>query len=89
MGETTNQIEGETTNQIEGETTHVMEGETTRGRNDSRRTGKWAKRPVTPPTHFLIFVLSYMTDGPSEGQRNKGIGMLMAKVVANVWLREA
>ena len=44
---------------------------------------------IQPPTHFLIFVLSYMTDGPSEGQRNKGIGMLLAKVVVNVWLREA
>ena len=44
---------------------------------------------IQPPTHFLIFVLSYMTEGPSEGQRNKGIGMLLAKVVVNVWLREA
>ena len=44
---------------------------------------------IKPPTHFLIFVLSYMTDGPSEGQRNKVIGMLLAKVVVNVWLREA
>ena len=44
---------------------------------------------IQPPTHFLIFVLSYMTDGPSEGQRNKEIGMLLAKVVVNVWLREA
>ena len=44
---------------------------------------------IQPPTHFLIFVLSYMTDGPSEGQRNKVIGMLLAKVVVNVWLREA
>ena len=44
---------------------------------------------IQPPTHFLIFVLTYMTDGPSEGQRNKGIGMLLAKVVVNVWLREA
>ena len=44
---------------------------------------------IQPPTHFLIFVLSYMTAGPSEGQRNKGIGMLLAKVVVNVWLREA
>ena len=26
---------------------HVTEGETTRGRNDSGRTGKWAKRPVS------------------------------------------
>ena len=43
---------------------------------------------IQPPTHFLIFVLTYMTDGPSEGQRNKGIGMLLAKVVVNVWLRE-
>ena len=42
---------------------------------------------IQPPTHFLIFVLSYMNDGPSEGQRNKGIGMLLAKVVVNVWLR--
>ena len=42
-----------------------------------------------PHTHFLIFALSYMNDGPSEGQRNKGIGMLLAKVVVNVWLREA
>ena len=41
------------------------------------------------PTHFLIFVLSYMTDRSSEGQRNKGIEMLLAKVVVNVWLREA
>ena len=44
---------------------------------------------IQPPTHFLIFVLYYMTDGPSEGQRNKGIGMLLAKVVVNVCLREA
>ena len=44
---------------------------------------------IQPPTHFLIFVLSYMNVGPSEGQRNKGIGMLLAKVVVNVWLREA
>ena len=44
---------------------------------------------IQPPTHFLIFVLSYMTDGPFEGQRNKRIGMLLAKVVVNVWLREA
>ena len=44
---------------------------------------------VQPPTHFLIFVLSYMNDEPSEGQRNKGIEMLLAKVVVNVWLREA
>ena len=44
---------------------------------------------IQPPTHFLIFVLSYMTDGPSEGQRNKGIGLVLAKVVVNVWLREA
>ena len=44
---------------------------------------------IQPPTHFLIFVLSYMTDGPFEGLRNKGIGMLLAKVVVNVWLREA
>ena len=44
---------------------------------------------IQPSTHFLIFVLSYMNDGPSEGQRNKGIGMLLAKVVINVWLREA
>ena len=43
---------------------------------------------IQPPTHFLIFVLTYMTDGPSEGQRNKGIGMLLAKVVVNVWVRE-
>ena len=43
---------------------------------------------IQPPTHFLIFVLTYMTDGPS-GQRNKGIGMFLAKVVVNVWLREA
>ena len=27
---------------------------------------------IQPPTHFLIFVLTYMIDGPSEGQRNKG-----------------
>ena len=27
--------------------THVMEGETTRGRNDSGRTRKCVKRPVT------------------------------------------
>ena len=39
------------------------------------------------PTHFLIFMLSYMNDGPSEGQRNKGIEMLLAKVNVNVWLR--
>ena len=26
---------------------------------------------IQPPTHFLIFMLSYMNDGPSEGQRNK------------------
>ena len=44
---------------------------------------------IQPPIHFLIFMLSYMNDGPSEGQRNKGIGMLLAKVVVNVWLREA
>ena len=44
---------------------------------------------IQPPTHFLIFVLSYMNDWPSEGQRNKGIGMLLPKVVINVWLREA
>ena len=44
---------------------------------------------IQPPVHFLIFLLSYMNDGPSEGQRNKGIGMLLAKVVVNVWLREA
>ena len=44
---------------------------------------------IQPPTHFLIFVLSYMTDGPYEGQRNKGIEMLLANVVVNVWLREA
>ena len=44
---------------------------------------------IQPPTHFLIFVLSYMNDGPCEGQRNKRIGMLLAKVVVNVWLREA
>ena len=43
---------------------------------------------IQPPTHFLIFVLFYMNDGPSEGQRNKGIGMLLAKVVVNVWMRE-
>ena len=41
---------------------------------------------IQPPTHFL---LTYITDGPSEGQRNKGIGMLLAKFVVNVWLREA
>ena len=40
------------THLLVGETTHVLDGETTRGRNDtgrndSRRTGKWAKRPVT------------------------------------------
>ena len=44
---------------------------------------------IQPPTHFLIFVMSYMTDGPSEGQRNKVIEKLLAKVVDNVWLREA
>ena len=44
---------------------------------------------IQPPTRFLIFMLSYMNDGPFEGQRNKGIGMLLAKVVVNVWLREA
>ena len=44
---------------------------------------------IQPPTHFLIFVLTYMIDRPSEGQRNKGIGILLAKVVVNVWLREA
>ena len=44
---------------------------------------------IQPSTHFLIFMLSYMNDGPSEGQRNKGIGMLLAKVVVNVWLCEA
>ena len=49
----------------------------------------WKITLLQPHTHFLIFVLSYMTDGPSEGQRNKGIGMLLAKVVVNVWLREA
>ena len=27
-----------------------------------------------------------MNDGLSEGQRNKGIGMLLAKVIVNVWL---
>ena len=43
---------------------------------------------IQPPTHILIFVLTYMTDGPSEGHRNKGIRMLLAKVVVNVWLRE-
>ena len=43
---------------------------------------------IHPLTHFLIFGLTYMTDGPSEGQRNKGIGMLLAKVVVIVWLRE-
>ena len=43
---------------------------------------------IQPPTHFLIFVLTYMTDVPSEGQRNKGIGMLLAKVIVNVWLHE-
>ena len=37
--------------------THVMEGETTRGRNDSGwndsgRTGKWAKQPVTCETYI-------------------------------------
>ena len=32
---------------------------------------------IQPPTQFLIFVLSYMNDGPSEGQTNKGIGMLL------------
>ena len=40
---------------------------------------------IQPPTHFLIFVLTYMTDGPSEKKR---IGMLLVKVVVNVWLRE-
>ena len=45
---------------------------------------------IQPPTHFLIFVLSYMNEWMStEGQSNKGIGMLLAKVVVNVWLREA
>ena len=44
---------------------------------------------IQPPTHFLIFVLSYMTNGPSEGQRNIGIWMPLAKIVVNVWLREA
>ena len=34
---------------------------------------------IQTPTHFLIFVLSYMTDGSSEGQRNKGMGMLLEK----------
>ena len=29
--------------------------------------------------------MSYMTDGPSEGQRNKVIEKLLAKVVDNVW----
>ena len=43
---------------------------------------------IQPPTHFLI-LLSYMNDGPSEGQWNKRIGLLLAKVVVNVWLREA
>ena len=33
---------------------------------------------IQPPTHFLICVLTYMTDGPSERQRNKGMGMLLA-----------
>ena len=33
--------------------------------------------------------MSYMTDGTSEGQRNKVIEKLLAKVVDNVWLREA
>ena len=41
---------------------------------------------IQPPTHFLIFVLSYMNDGPSDGQRNKGIGMPLAK---DVWLCKA
>ena len=41
---------------------------------------------IQPLAHFLIFVLSYMNDGPSEGQRNNWI---LAKVVVNVWLREA
>ena len=44
---------------------------------------------IQPPTHFLIFVMSYMTDGPCEGQRNKVIEKLLAKFVDNVWLREA
>ena len=44
---------------------------------------------IQPPTHYLIFVLSYMIDGISEGQRNKGIEMLLAKVNVNIWLREA
>ena len=44
---------------------------------------------IQPPTHFLIFLLSYMNDGPPEEQRHKRIGMLLAKVVVNVWLREA
>ena len=29
---------------------------------------------IQPPTHFLIFVMTYMTDGPSEGQRKKDSG---------------
>ena len=44
---------------------------------------------IQPPTHVLVFVLSYMNDGTSEGQRNLGIGMLLAKVLVNIWLREA
>ena len=44
---------------------------------------------VQSPTHSLIFVLSYMNNRSSERQRNKGIGMLLAKVVVNVWQREA
>ena len=42
--------------------TYVMEGETTRrrnnsGRNDSGRTGKWAKRPVTL---YRIIITNYL-----------------------------
>ena len=40
--------------------THVTEGETTRGRNDSGRKGKWAKRPVTvlEITHFYCMLVT-------------------------------
>ena len=53
------------------------------------RTLLFVSALIQPPTHFLIFVLSYMNDGTSEGQKNKGIGMVLAKVVVNVWLCEA
>ena len=38
-----------------------------------------------PPTHFLIFVRSYMNDGHSEGQTNKGIEMLLAAARGISW----